>query len=105
MNLAQRLGEVAQRKAEEEANEQEDEDVYENEYNCEEVGMQSRQGGRSRNIGRGNEVKNTRGNGEAQDDEEEEDMQEEEENGEEDGEEEENDAEDNEGNSSQLFSI
>ena len=96
MNLAQRLGEVAQRKADEQADEEEEEDVYEDENEYEEVRMQSRQGihgGRSRNIGRGNEVKSTRGNVETQDDDNEEDMEEVDE----------NDDEDNEGNTSTLF--
>jgi hypothetical protein len=80
MNLAQRLDELAQRKAEEEAAAEQDEDGVENGY--EDDIVESRQSvehgshGRTRSIGRGNEMKNTRGNMETQDDEEEEDMEE-----------------------------
>ncbi len=82
MNLAQRLDELAQHKAEEEAADEEEDDVYEDEH--EDRVVESRQSiqhgsrdGRSRNIGRANEMKSTRGNVKTQDDDEEADMEEE----------------------------
>ena len=83
MNLAQRLDELAQLKAAEEtaATEQED-DIDENGY--EDHMVESRQRverasrGRSRHIGRGNEVKNTREKVETHDDDDDDEIMEEE---------------------------
>ena len=82
MNLAQRLDELAQFKAAEEAAATEEEDdIDENGY--EDHMEESRQSverasrGRSRHIGRGNEVKNTREKVETHDDDDDEIMEEE----------------------------
>lgn len=75
MNLAQRLEKLAQRKADEEAAaEQQEEDMYENGY--EEPAMdtseaiQPESSRTLRNVGRGNEMKKLRGNMETGDDDE-----------------------------------
>lgn len=71
IHLAQRLEELAQQKAEQEAEVEQEDEIYEGGY--EDHMVESRQSaqsgphGRSRNVGRTNELKDTRDNMETQD--------------------------------------